>query len=365
MTRPQPRKSILDIKPYVPGKAGAEGKTYKLSSNESALGPAPSAVEALKDTAAAAHLYPDGSAASLKRKLAELNGIEEDRLIIGNGSDEVLSLVARCFTEPGDEVLITKHGFSYYPLCAMAEACVPVMTEEDDLTADVDHLLAAVTEKSKVLFLANPNNPTGTLLAQQEVRRLREALPEHIMLVLDGAYAEYIDDPDYDPGFSLVHEAERSGADNVIMTRTFSKIYGLGGLRVGWGYAPASVIDIMNRVRGPFNVGAGSLAAAEAALGDQNFVEKNRLHNDEEMRRLEGVLTQRGYRIRTTYANFILAEFESEDEAMRFLRHCEAEGVMIRGLASSNLPRHVRVSVGSRDANDAFLAAATTFTQSD
>ncbi|MCQ8185852.1 histidinol-phosphate transaminase [Parvularcula maris] len=363
--RPKPRTGILDIDPYVPGKAGAAGRrTYKLSSNESALGPAPSAIEALREAAAHSHVYPEGAATSLRAKLAELHDLDPERLIVGNGSDEVLSLSVRCFTEPGDEVLMTRHGFSYYPIIARAEGCVPVMAEEDDLTADVNALLAALTDRTRLVFLANPNNPTGTLLPSEEVRRLRRELPPHLMLVLDGAYAEYVKEDGYDAGRSLVDEAEETGTDNVIMTRTFSKIYGLGGLRVGWGYAPPYVIDVMQRVRGPFNVGAPSLAAAEAALGDQDFVERNRLHNEEEMARLEGVLTQRGFRVRTTRANFILLDVGTEEEAKRFLTHAEEHGVMLRGLSSSNLPGFVRVSVGSKEANNAFLEAASAFRRS-
>jgi histidinol-phosphate aminotransferase len=363
MNRPKPRAGILDIDPYVPGRApSGGGKTYKLSSNESALGPAPSAIEALRDAAPSSHVYPEGAATSLRARLGELHGLDPRRLIVGNGSDEVLSLSVRCFTEPGDEVLMTRHGFSYYPIIARAEGCMPVMAEETDLTADVDALLAAVSERTRLVFLANPNNPTGTLLPGEEVRRLREGLPPEVMLVLDGAYAEYIDEADYDAGRRLVDEAEEGGQDNVIMTRTFSKIYGLGGLRVGWGYAPSFVIDVMQRVRGPFNVSAASLAAAEAAVSDQDFVVRNRLHNDEEMKRLLGSLTQRGFRARPTRANFVLLDLGAEEEAKRFLKHAEEHGVMLRGLSSSNLPSFVRVSIGSKEANDAFLDAAFAFT---
>lgn len=359
MMRPTPRPGLLDIAPYVPGKAKtAAGRVFKLSSNESALGPAPAAMEAAKAAAENLHLYPDGSAASLRAKLGTVHGLDPARLIVGNGSDEILSLAARCYAAPGDEVLMTRHGFSYYPILARAEGCVPVMAEERDYRADVDTLLAAVTGKTKVVYLANPNNPTGTRIASDEVRRLRGGLRDDILLVLDGAYAEYVADPDYDAGRALVDAAAASGADNVIMTRTFSKIYGLGGLRVGWGYGPASVIDVFNRVRGPFNVNAVALAAAEAALGDGEFVETNRRHNESEMARVAAAMRDRGFVIRETEVNFILVEMESPREAEALLQHLESRGVLVRGLASSNMPAFLRVSIGSRAANDAFIEAA-------
>lgn len=365
MQRPQPRGGLLSIDPYVPGRSKAAGaKVYKLSSNESALGPAPSAVAALDALSAHAHRYPDGGATALRDKLGALHGINPDQIIVGNGSDEVLSLTVRSFTEPGDDVLMTRHGFSYYPVIATAEGCRPVQVEETSLTADVDALLAAVTPRTRVLLLANPNNPTGTRVAHEELVRLRAELPSHVMLVLDGAYAEYVDDATYDPGKGFVDAAVQSGADNVVMTRTFSKIYGLGGLRVGWGYAAPSVIDVLGRVRSPFNVSAAGLAAAEAALSDQKFVEENRIHNFEEMARIVQSLRGRGFTVHTTEANFILTVHGSDDEASSFLDHCAAQSVLVRGLKSSNLPHFVRVSIGEREANDAFLAAAETWAAS-
>ncbi len=362
MQRPEPRPGIQSISPYVPGKAKAGASVvHKLSSNESALGPAPSAITALQDAAAALHRYPDADAGLLREKIAQTYDLPADQLIIGAGSDELLSLMARCYSSPGDQVLMTRHGFSYYPILAKAEGCVPVQVEEDDLVADVDALLTAVTEKTKLLFLANPNNPTGTLLARDEVQRLRDELPSQVMLVLDGAYAEYLVDDDYDPGQGFVRDATESGADNVVMTRTFSKIYGLGGLRVGWAFAPPSVIGILNRVRGPFNVSAPGLSAATAALDDQAFVAENRAHNEAEMARLTQALRGAGLTVRETVANFILVELSDAEQAKAFLQHCEEHHVLVRGLASSNLPTMVRVSIGDRASNDAFIKAALAF----
>ncbi|MEM9837980.1 MAG: histidinol-phosphate transaminase [Pseudomonadota bacterium] len=362
MKRPTPRPGLLEIDPYVPGKSKrADGPVYKLSSNESALGPAPSAAAAAADAIENAHLYPDGSASALREKLGEVHGLEPEQIIVGNGSDDILSLTVRSFSSPGDEILISRHGFSYYPILARSEGCVPVFADEEDLTASVDALLSQVTERTRVLLLANPNNPTGTRLPHAEVERLRAELRSDIMLVLDGAYAEYVSDPNYDPGAGMVRKAAASGSDNVIMTRTFSKIYGLGGVRVGWGYAPPSVIDILNRIRGPFNVSSTGLAAAEAALDDQDFVAENRQHNEREMARVVGVLRQRGAEVRLGEGNFIIMRFDGPEMAKAFLQHCESHGVFIRSLTSASLPDWLRISIGSEEANSAFLDAHWSF----
>lgn len=360
MKRPQPRPGLLEIDPYVPGKSKrGQGPVYKLSSNESALGPAPSAAAAAFDAAKGAHIYPDGAATALREKLSAVYGLETGQIIVGNGSDDILSLSVRSFSSPGDDVLISRHGFSYYPILARAEGCRPVFAEEEDLCASVDALLSAVTERTRLVLLANPNNPTGTRLPPAEVERLRRDLRPDIMLVLDGAYAEYVADPAYDPGSGLVRAATLSGADNVIMTRTFSKIYGLGGLRVGWGYGPPSVIDVMNRIRGPFNVSSVGLAAATAALDDQDFVARNRLHNEQEMARVVSASRELGAHVRPGEGNFVIIRMENADEASALLAHCEDRGVFIRGLASVSLPEWVRVSIGPQEANDAFLDALT------
>ncbi|MEM1409596.1 MAG: histidinol-phosphate transaminase [Pseudomonadota bacterium] len=363
---PQPRPGLDAIKPYTPGKSEAgPGPVYKLSSNESALGPAPSAIDALNTIGSSAHLYPDGNATKLREKLSDLHDIKIEQIVVGNGSDEILSLMVRAYSLPGDEALMTRHGFSYYPLAAKAEGCVPVMADETDLRADVDALLACVTDKTRLLFLANPNNPTGTRLPADQLERLRAELPSDVMMVLDGAYAEYIDQPDYDGGLQMVRDSEEAGTNNVVMTRTFSKIYGLGGLRVGWCYAPSAVADILQRVRGPFNVSAPALAAAEAALDDQDFVAANRRHNDEEKARLVQSLRGAGLTVRNTEANFLLLEMAGPEAALSLLTFCEEQHIFIRGLTSSNLPNYLRVSIGSREANDAFLKAATDWATAD
>ncbi|HLY54991.1 MAG TPA: histidinol-phosphate transaminase, partial [Stellaceae bacterium] len=270
-SRPVPRPGILDIAPYVGGESRIAGvdKVIKLASNEGALGPSPRAVAALEAHAGRIHRYPDGSVAELRQALAGKWGIEADRIVCGNGSDELIGLLVRAYAGPGDEIVQSRHGFLMYGIAAKSVGAAVVMAPERDLTADVDAMLAAVGERTRLVFLANPNNPTGTYLPEAEVARLHRGLPEHVVLVLDSAYAEYVARPDYEPGVTLVRHAE-----NVVMMRTFSKIYGLGGLRLGWGYFPPAIADVMNRLRGPFNVSSAAEAAGLAALEDTEFVER-------------------------------------------------------------------------------------------
>ncbi|MEM6905828.1 MAG: histidinol-phosphate transaminase, partial [Pseudomonadota bacterium] len=263
----QPRPGILEIAPYVGGAAHAEGvaKVHKLSSNENPLGPSPLAKAAY--TAAGRHLelYPDGGHEALRRAIGEVYDLPPEQLVCGSGSDEIIALLCRAYAGQGDEVLYSAHGFLMYKLSALSSGATPVTAPERALTTDVDALIAAMTERTRLVFVANPNNPTGTMVSDAEIERLADALPPQAMLVIDSAYAEYV--PGSDGGAGLV-----AARENVVMTRTFSKIYGLGALRLGWAYAPAHVIDVMNRVRGPFNVTAPALAAGEAAIRDQGWV---------------------------------------------------------------------------------------------
>ena len=364
---PAPRPGILDIVPYQPGKAPAlrEGaKVYKLSSNESGLGASPDAVAAFKAASEALEVYPDGGAVTLKAKLSETYGLAQDRLAVGAGSDELIALLLRAYGGEGTSMVQTRHGFSYYWLAALAAGAQPLFAEETDLHADVDKILETVREDTRLVFLANPNNPTGTVIPASEVRRLRDELPANVMLVLDGAYAEYMEDEAYTDGADLVDEAIASGANNTVMTRTFSKIYGLGGLRVGWGYMPPEVVAVMDRLRSPFNVNSAALLAAEAALGDQAFVARNREHNKRERDRVRQRAAGFGLEAGPSHANFLLFRMPGEDAEAReatakgLLAHLEGEGVMVRSVAGAWLPEHLRVSIGSAEANDAFLRAA-------
>ena len=251
MTAPTPRPGIMDIKPYVPGKSGDDDgrPVIKLSSNESALGPSPRAVEAAKRAAETMVRYPDGAATVLREAIGRRWGLDPARIVCGCGSDELLEMLLRAYAGPGDEVLYSQYGFAVYPIATMAAGATPVTAPERDYRTDVDAMLAAVTERTRVVFLANPNNPTGSYIPAAEMQRLRAGLPDHVLLVVDSAYAEFVDRDDYSAGAELV-----DAGDNTVMTRTFSKIYALAGLRIGWLYGPPAIVDVLNRIRAPFNV---------------------------------------------------------------------------------------------------------------
>ncbi len=362
MTTPNPRPGILDITPYVGGKAsagpGTARPTIKLSSNESALGPSPRAVEAYRAAAATLHRYPDGGATALREALAARHGLDPDRIVCGNGSDELLSLIARAYAGPGDEVLYSAYGFLVYPIAAKSAGATPVAAPERDLSTDVDALIARAGPKTRIVFVANPNNPTGCCLPAREIARLRAGLPAEALLVIDAAYAEYVGDPDYEPGAALV-EAH----DNVVMTRTFSKIFGLAGLRLGWAYCPAAVADVLNRVRGPFNVTAPALAAGEAALGDTEHLAAARRHNDRWRPWLSEKLSALGLDVRPSAANFVLVRFpQSEgrdaDAANAFLM---ARGIVPRTMREYRLPDCLRITIGLEDEMRAVADALAEF----
>ncbi|MEL7490210.1 MAG: histidinol-phosphate transaminase [Pseudomonadota bacterium] len=354
MTTPTPRPGILDIAPYVPGGAQAPGaqKIYKLSSNESALGASEKAIDAYRRAGDELHLYPDGSAGKLREKIASLHGLDASRIVCGAGSDEILQLLTRAYLGPGDNIIQTDHGFLVYALAAKSCGGEVRFAPERDLIADVDEILKLVDERTRLVFVANPNNPTGTYIPFSEIRRLRSELREDIILVIDAAYAEYMDEADYEAGETLVDEH-----DNVVMTRTFSKIYGLGGVRLGWGYFPAAIADVINRIRGPFNVNAPSIAAGVAALDDQDFVARNKAFNKEERDFLAQQLGGMGLHFKPSFGNFILVQFpdapgKSATEIQSFLRE---HGVIVREMAAYKLPDWLRISVGPKEANRALV----------
>jgi histidinol-phosphate aminotransferase len=358
--RPQPRPGVLDISPYVPGKSVATGgdKHHKLSSNETPLGPSPAALAAYRDAAQALERYPDGTATALRNAIGAAFGLNPDRIICGAGSDEVLNLIAHAYIGPGDEAVYSQFGFLVYPIAIKAAGGTGRIAPERDLTSDVDAILAAVNERTRVVFLANPNNPTGTYLPFREIRRLHAGLPPSTLLVLDAAYAEYVRRNDYESGIELA-----GSADNVIMTRTFSKIHGLAGLRIGWGYGPAEVIDALNRIRGPFNVSAPAIAAGTAALSDRVHVERAAAHNEEWLPKLTAAITALGLKVTPSVANFILIHFpdtpgRTAAEADAFL---SGRGVVLRRVASYGLPNALRMTIGYDDANEATLAALAAF----
>lgn len=354
MTTPSPRPGILEIEPYKPGGAKAPGaeKIYKLSSNESALGASPRAVEAYKAAAESLYLYPDGAASALREKITEVHRLDPARLVCGAGSDEILQLLCRAYVGPGDNIVQSEHGFLVYAIAALACGGETRFAPEKNLTADVDAVLKLVDDKTRIVFIANPNNPTGTYLPDSEIRRLREGLKEDVLLVIDAAYAEYMDAPDYDAGAALVDEN-----DNVVMTRTFSKIYGLAGLRLGWGYFPEAIADVVNRIRGPFNVTGPAMAAGVAALGDQAFIAENRDFNRVERDWLAQQLGGLGLDFVPSHGNFILVKFPDDEglnakDVRDFLR---AGGVIVREMDAYKLGAWLRVTVGPREANRRFI----------
>ena len=351
-----PQPGIMEIALYQGGASQIAGRAevLKLSSNENPFGPSPAAVEAIAGAAAAMHRYPSTDHASLRAAIGAVHGLDPDRLIVGVGSDEILTLLAMAYAGPGDEVLYTEHGFSMYRIFALAAGATPVVAPETDRCVDVDALLAAVTPATRLVYIANPANPSGTMLPAAEVTRLAGALPESCLLVLDGAYAEFVDG--YDGGAGLV-----DGRDTVVMTRTFSKIYGLGGLRVGWGYAQRPVIDVLNRIRGPFNMSTLALAGAEAAMRDQDFVARCRQVNADERKRLTGSLRQMGIACDESHANFVLARFADEATALAADAHLKEAGILVRLVKGYGFPEALRITVGRPEDNTRVLDALGSF----
>ncbi|ACT57929.1 histidinol-phosphate transaminase [Hirschia baltica] len=358
--RPEPLPQILDISPYVPGHAPSPstGRVFKLASNENPLGASPAARRAVEEATSHLEVYPDGNATRLREAIAERYGLDANRIICGAGSDEIFQMLGKAYLEKGDEIIQSTHGFLVYELVAQQAGAITKSAPEKQLHTDVDAILDCVTEKTKIVFIANPNNPTGTYISFEEVRRLHAGLPSHVILVLDGAYAEYVRANDYAAGIELVSEFE-----NVVMTRTFSKIYGLAALRLGWAYAPAHIIDALHRVRGPFNVSETAQLAGIAAIQDQAFLETSLAHNNEQRERLFAGLEKLGLDPVPSVANFILAKFpeklgQSAVEAAKFL---DTKGVSVRAMVSYKLPHCLRISVGSADSVDAVLSGLEEF----
>jgi histidinol-phosphate aminotransferase len=360
MSRPTPRPGVLAIDPYIPGKSTASGgaKVHKLSSNETPLGPSPAAIAAYKAGADSLERYPDGGATELREAIGAAYGLSPSRIVCGAGSDEILNLIAHAYIGPGDEAVYSQHGFLVYPIATKAAGGTPVVAPEKDFTADVDALLSKVNAKTRVVFLANPNNPTGTYLPFSEVRRLHAALPAGVLLVLDAAYAEYVRRNDYESGVELAGTAE-----NIVMVRTFSKIYGLAGLRIGWAYGPAHVIDALNRIRGPFNLSSAAIAAGVAALADRAHLDKAAAHNETWLPKLTEALTKLGLKVTPSVGNFVLIHFPDSSgkrapDADGFL---SKRGVVLRRMEAYGLPNALRMTVGSAEANETTIAALAEF----
>jgi len=362
MTKPTPRSNVLAIEAYVPGRSAAPGaaRVFKLSANETPLGPSPRAMEALRAMSGDIALYPEGSSRVLREAIGARYDLDPARIIAGAGSDNLLELLALAYIGPGDEGVYSQHGFLEYKIVTLAAGGTPVVAAERNYTAEVDALLACVSARTKIIFLANPNNPTGTFLAASEVTRLARSLPAHVLLVLDSAYAEYVLRDDYDPGVALVDAQE-----NVVMTRTFSKIYGLAGLRVGWAYGPAHVIDALNRIRSPFNVSSPGSAAAIAALSDRAHLEAAIAHNGRWLPWLTREISALGLEVLPSVANFIAIRFPEEPgltaaDADRFLT---SRGLVLRAIGAYGMGEFLRLTVGVEEANERVVEALAEFLQ--
>lgn len=340
-TKIQPQPGILDIDIYVSGKAGVDGvsEVIKLSSNENPYGPADAVQKAFRDASHQLHRYPSTDHLPLRQAIAAAHDLDADRIICGAGSDEVITFLCQAYAGVNDEVLFTEHGFSMYRISAQAAGATPVEARERERVTDVDALLAACTDKTRLVFIANPNNPTGTMIGGNEICRLADGIPPQAILVLDGAYAEYVQG--FDGGAALIEARQ-----NVVMTRTFSKIYGLGGLRIGWGYGPKSVIDVLNRVRGPFNLSESQMAAAIAAVQDQDYINMCRDKNTGNRAWLADALAKLGVPSDTSTANFILARFRSEKEAVECDAYLKSQGLIVRLVKGYKLPNCLRITVG-------------------
>ncbi len=359
----RPRPAIAAIHAYTPGVAQLPGttRTIKLSSNEGAFGPPPGVAEAIAGQAPNLHRYPDGGATALRHAIAARFALDADGIVCGAGSDDILFLLAHIYggpTETGapSELVMTAHGFAIYEIAGTLAGCRIVKVAETNLTTDVDAILAAITPHTRLVCIANPNNPTGTFIPTAETNRLRAALPDHVLLVLDAAYAEYMDRPDYDAGAQLA-----ATTPNTIMTRTFSKMFGLGGLRLGWATAHPDIIANLNRVRSPFNVSLAAHAAGIAALAAPGWLETSRAHNTAERTRLAAALAAAAIPVTPSQANFILADFAAPARAEAADAHLRAAGIIVRRVAGYGLPNHLRITIGLAAENDAVIAALSAF----
>jgi histidinol-phosphate aminotransferase len=321
---------------------------FKLSANETPLGPSPKAIAAYRAAAAYLHDYPEGTSRVLREAIGRAFGLDPDRIICGAGSDDILNLLAHTYLGRGDEAISTSHGFLVYPIATMANGATNVIAPEIDFTADVDTILKLVTPRTKMVWLANPNNPTGTYLPFDEVKRLRAGLPPQVLLVLDAAYSDYVSRNDYELGIELV-----ATTDNTVMTHTFSKIHGLAALRVGWMFGPAHVVDAVNRIRGPFNVSTPAMLTAVAAIEDTAHIQMSKAHTEHWRNWLTEEIGKLGLKVTPSVANFVLIHFPLEkgqtaQDADAFLTE---RGLVLRGLGNYGLPHALRMTIGTEEAN--------------
>ncbi len=354
-TKPVPKKPLTRLEKYVPGRHKVEGvaNAIKLSANEAALGASPSALRAYKRVAKSLAAYPDGACVALKKAIADYHDVPEEQIICGGGSDDILHLLAQSYLSEGDEAIYSQYGFLIYPIFIQAACATPVKVKEKGFRVDCEAVLAAINDKTRIIFLANPNNPTGTALSKEELVAFHAKIPPHILLVLDGAYAEYAPPEKYSDGAGLVSQYE-----NVVILRTFSKAYGLAGLRVGWAYAPPEIANVLNRIRSPFNVSTPAQMAAIAALKDDAFLQKNIRHNEKYLRFLSEEITALGFEVTPSWANFLLIHFKDAAKADAYFSQ---KGLILRALTAYGLPKALRLSVGSSSANKKFVRVLKEF----
>ncbi len=358
---PKPLPRLNAIAPYKQGKSQIPGggPVIKLSSNESCFGPGAAAVQAYRDAASVLHRYPDGTQTALREAIAKVYGINPDNIICGNGSEELIGLLIRCYVGEGDELLMPENHFVMCSIYGKGQGAAIVLAPETDYTVDVDAILARITTRTRLIAVANPNNPTGTWLPRSEIQRLIENVPADVLIILDGAYAEYVEDENYDDGIAWVESRQ-----NVVMTRTFSKIHGLAGLRIGWAYGPAAIIEVINRLRTPFNANGAALAAAAAAIADTEHVARSRKHNSRWQQRFREEFAKLGVRMVPSVTNFYLLDFGSLPgktavDAASFL---EANGIIPRPGGSNT--QLLRITVGTDEENEAVLAVMKRYLES-
>lgn len=358
-TGPRPKPGILDIAPYVGGKSTIPGvaEPMKLSSNENALGAGPKAREAFAEAVANIHIYPDGRADRLRAAAAEHHGLEADRLIFGNGSDEVFALLNQTYLTPGDNIVCGQYGFLAYQISALANQAQVKQAPEPDFKATPEALLAQVDERTRIVYVSSPSNPTGSYNTAEEIRALHAALPPHILLVVDEAYAEFVTEPDWESSFELARTA-----DNVVVTRTFSKIHGLGGLRIGFGYAPLHVAEAVDRIRLPFNVSVAGIAAAVAALSDDAHQKASRDLVVAWRPRLTQAIRGFGFEVLPSAGNFVLVRFpDAARGAAAANAYLHTRGIIVRPVGGYGLPDCLRITVGTEDQNRAVIDALSEF----
>lgn len=351
MSQPQPRPGILDIKPYVGGEGRVPGvdRLIRLASNENPLGCSDSARRAYLDAASELHRYPDGNVTLLREAIGKKYSMHPSHIVCGAGSDELISLLIRAYVGPGDELVYSQYGFLMYPIGARAAGAKPVAAPETGMRTDVDAMIAAVTPKTKMMIVANPNNPTGSFLTMAELEKLCAGVPENVVIVIDAAYAEFVNDPQYEDGRRLV-----DARPNVVMLRTFSKIHGLAALRLGWGYFSPEIADIVNRVRGPFNVSVPAQAAGIAALADDDFIKRTVAMTNEGRDYLTRELTALGYKVYPSVGNFILVRFGDNAEDIRLI--LKNKGIFVRQMGAYNLPDCLRITIGLPEDNHTLVS---------